>query len=384
MRKSIVIVGLCVITALFLISNVYPQTSKPSSGGGGDSTPITKGTFVQLAQKLSPAVVNVAIMREYGIFGTKAKAGHGSGFIIDSKKGILLTNNHVVQGAKSLIVNLNDKRSFKVKVLGTDPIFDVAVVQMENPPADLKQVTLGNSDKMQIGDWIVAMGFPGDMGYVVTAGNIITIGKEGVSSSIQARNIEYRGAYMMIDAIINPGNSGGPLFNLNGEVVGINTIGVREQGAFTAYGGSIPINTAIDIKDRILKDGKIVRAYFGLNGSDIDEELALTYNQSLDDFIKDIGIKTPKGIFMQPGVEGSPAEELNFEESDVLIEFDGKKIDNLNDFRVVISKLKPEQEVKLKYMHKGEEKTASVKLTELGGGKKPDDKQPAEEDEDEQ
>jgi S1-C subfamily serine protease len=360
--------------------NVYPQTSRPSSGGGGgDNTPITKNTFIQLAQKVTPAVVNVLNMREVGIWGTKAKGGHGSGFIIDSKKGIVLTNNHVVAGAKSLAVALNDKRAFKAKLLGTDPIFDVAVVQIENPPADLKQVALGNSDKVQIGEWIVAMGFPGSMGYVVTAGNIIAIGKEAVTNQIQARNIEYRGAYMMIDAVINPGNSGGPLFNLNGEVVGINTVGVREGGALTAYGGSIPINTAIDIKDRILKDGRIIRAYFGLDGSDIEEGLALSYSQSLEGFIKDLGLKDAKGIFMYGAVPGSPAQEIGFQEGDVLVEFDGKKIENLNDFRVAIAKQKPGQTVKLKYIHRGESVEKSVTLQELGGGRKPGGNQPSNE-----
>jgi len=265
-------------------------------------------------------------------------------------------------------------------LLGTDPIYDVAVIQIENPPADLKQVSLGNSDKIQLGDWVVAMGFPGDMGYTVTTGHAVALGKEVPIGKIQMENIEYRGAYIMIDAIINPGNSGGPLFNLNGEVVGINTVGVRERGAINAYAGSIPINTAIDIKDKILKDGKVVRAYFGITGSDIDEELALYYNQSFEDFLKELGLKSPNGIFMQSGVEGSPAESLNFEEGDILVEFDGKKVNNLNDFRSIISKLKPGIEVKLKYLRKGEEKTASVMLAEWGGAKPSEDKPDREEE----
>lgn len=394
MRNRIIGFGIIGIIGLFLVFNIYgepPKTTPPSSSQPAptktpstspapiDNQPLTRGTFVQLTKNHSPAVVNVVIMREYGAFGTKAKAGHGSGFIIDNKKGIILTNSHVVQGAKALMVNLNDKRSFKVKVLGTDPTYDVAVVQMENPPADLKQVTLGNSDKLQIGDFVVAMGFPGDMGYVVTAGNVIALGKEAVTNSLQFKNIEYRGAYIMIDAIINPGNSGGPLFNLNGEVVGINTVGVRERGAMTAYGGSIPINTAIDIKDRIIKDGRIVRAYFGLSGSDIDEELAMSYNQSFEEFIKDLGLKSPKGIFMREGVEGSPAESLNFKEGDILIEFADKKVDSLSDFRTIILKSKPEQEVKLKYIRKGKEETASVKLAEMGSGE-PEKEEPTKND----
>jgi S1-C subfamily serine protease len=329
-------------------------------------------------------------MRESGIFGTKSRGGHGSGFIIDSKKGIVITNNHVVQGAKSLSVVLSDKRNFKAKLLGTDPIFDVAVVQIENPPADLKQVPLGNSDKVQIGEWVVAMGFPGSMGYVVTSGNVCSIGKEVPIGNLQRQTIEYRGSYIIIDAIINPGNSGGPLFNLDGEVIGINTVGImgdEESGTAYgggAYGGSIPINTAIEVKEQIIKDGRVVRAYLGLNGKDFDDRLALNFHTSLEELIKDIGLKEPKGIFIFDSAEGSPAESVGFVEADVLIEFDGKKVDDLKSFRTIIRKLKPEQEVKLKYIRKGEEKTASVKLTEMGGGKKPDDKKPSEgEDEEE-
>jgi S1-C subfamily serine protease len=383
MRKSVLTAGLCLIAVLFAVSSSYPQSSKPSSGGGGDQT-ITKNTFVNLAQKVTPAVVNVINMKKSGIFGTTSRAGHGSGSIIDSKKGLVITNNHVVAGAESLMVTLNDKRSLKAKLIGTDPIFDVAVVQIENPPADLKQVAIGNSDKVQIGEWVVAMGFPGNLGYVVTSGNVVALGKEVPIGRLQQETIEYRGSYILIDAIINPGNSGGPLFNLNGEVVGINTVGLRISEVGGGYGGSIPINVAMDVKDKIMaaKDGKIIRAYFGLNGGDIEERIAARFNTTVDDLVKELNLKGPKGILILGAAEGSPAESVGFMEADVLIEFDGKKVDGLKDFRTIMEKLKPEQEVKLKYMRKGEEKTATVTLATMGGDKKSGGKQaPAEEDE---
>ena len=294
----------------------------------------------------------------------------------------MITNNHVVAGAESLMVTLNDKRSLKAKLIGTDPIYDVAVVQIENPPADLKQVALGNSDKVQIGEFVVAMGFPGDLGYVVTSGNVVAMGKEVPIGRVQQETIEYRGTYILIDAIINPGNSGGPLFNLNGEVIGINTVGLRISEVGGGYGGSIPINVALDVKDKIMnsKDGKVVRAYFGLIGGDIEERLAARFSTTVDAIVKELGLKGPKGIFILGVAEGSPAESVGFAEADVLIEFDGKKVDNLKDFRVIMEKLKPEQEVSLKFMRKGEEKNATIKLGELGGNKS-GNKQPAEEEE---
>ncbi|MBI5778570.1 MAG: trypsin-like peptidase domain-containing protein [Planctomycetes bacterium] len=378
MRKSILMAGLCLAAMLFLSGNIYPQASKPPASGGDQ--PITKNTFIQIAQKVTPAVVNVWNMQEGGIFGGQVKSGGGTGFIIDAKKGVLLTNHHVVANAKALVITLNDKRTLKAKLIGSDPIYDVAVVQIESPPADLKQVTLGNSDKVMPGEWIIAIGQPLFMDYTVTAGIVCALGRETQLGKAQLSTIEYVGSYIMIDAIINPGNSGGPLFNANGEVVGINTIKL-----YAGYGYSIPINRALDTKDKIMtnKDGKVIRAYLGLRGRDIDDYLAMEYNTNMDDLIKDLGLKEPKGVFIQGAADNSPAASVGFEESDIMVEFDGKKVDNLKDFRAIIEKLKPEQEVKLKYLHKKEEKTVTVKLLELGGDKKPDEKQPAGEDEDE-
>jgi len=366
MRKSVVLTGLCLMAVLLLAGDIYPQTSKPAaSGTAGDNTPITKNTFIQIAQRVTPAVVNVWNMQEGGLFGGQVKQGGGTGFIIDAKKGILLTNHHVVDGAKALVITLNDKRTLKAKLIGSDPIYDVAVVEIVNPPADLKQVTLGNSDKVMPGEWIIAIGQPLFMDYTVTAGIVCALGRETQIGKAQLSTIEYVGSYIMMDAVINPGNSGGPLFNANGDVIGINTIKL-----YAGYGYSIPINRALETKDKIIKDGRVIRAYTGLLGSDIDDYLAMEYNTTIDDMVKDLGLKGPKGIFIRGAAEGSPSESVGFVESDVLIEFDGKKVDNLKDFRSIIEKLKPEQEVKLKYIRNREEKTASIKLTELDGGKK--------------
>ncbi|MEK7309591.1 MAG: trypsin-like peptidase domain-containing protein [Planctomycetota bacterium] len=372
MRKRIALIGVCIIGALCLTANIYPQTSKPSSSGAGDSQTITRNTFIQIAQKVSPSVVNVFNFIEYGAFKTRVKASLGTGFIIDCKKGIVLTNHHVVEGAKELMVALQDKRVLKTKLLGSDPMYDVAVLEIQNPPADLKQANVGNSAKLAQGELVVAIGQPRGYEYTVTTGIICGFGREIRIGKTQWSTVEYTPSYLQIDAIIDAGNSGGPLFNLNGEVVGINTVG------FYKYGGSIPINTAMQVKEEIVKNGRVIRAYLGLRGSDFNDELAWRFNSTIEDLTRELGLKTAKGIFIQGCEEGSPAELVGLAESDVLIELSDKKVDNLNDYRAIIKTLKPETEVKIKYIRKGKEEVATVKLAEMKTGKKPNDKQPSE------
>ncbi|HLD35223.1 MAG TPA: trypsin-like peptidase domain-containing protein [Planctomycetota bacterium] len=378
MRKRFTLIGLGVITTFLLISlpagrhgDVYPQASR-SSSGAGDSQTISRNTFIQIAQKVSPSVVNVFNFIEYGAFKTRVKASLGTGFIIDSKKGLVLTNHHVIADAKEMMVALQDKRVLKTKILGSDPFYDVAILEIQNPPADIKQANVGNSDKLAQGELVVAIGQPRGYEYTVTTGIICGFGREIRIGKAQWSTVEYSPSYLQIDAIIDAGNSGGPLFNLNGEVVGINTVG------FYKYGGSIPINTAMQVKEEIIKNGRVIRAYLGLRGSDFDDELAWGFNTTVEDLAKDLGLKAPKGVFIQGSTEGSPAESIGLTESDVLIELSDKKVDNLNDYRAIIKTLKPETDVKVKYIRKGKEEVTTVKLAEMQTGKKPNEKQPVE------
>jgi len=373
------VVALSLLIALILINYGQGQSTKPSAT---DSTALSRNTFVEIAKRVGPAVVNVYNKSAGGIWDTTYTRGLGTGFIIDSKNGIILTNNHVIRDAKTLAIALSDKRIFDVKLIGSDPIIDVAVLKIENPPANLREVTLGDSDKVSPGEWIVAIGQPFGYEYTVTAGIVCGLGREVPIGKEQRETIEYRGTYIQIDAMINPGNSGGPLFNLNGEVIGINTVAFSGQGGIGgSYGGSIPINTAKEIKDKIMKDGRVIRAYLGLVGGDIDESLAGFYNQTVEALIKQVGLKEPKGIFIRSAADNSPAASAGFKEGDVLIEFDGKKVDDLKGFRVIISKLKPNAEVKLKYMREGKEVMATVTLSEMGGSNAPEKEHKEDEDE---
>ncbi|MEW6025681.1 MAG: trypsin-like peptidase domain-containing protein [Planctomycetota bacterium] len=371
MRKITLLLVLCLLGASLLPGNVYSQGFKPPAGGGGDGSPINRNTFIQIAQKVSPSVVNVFNFIEYGAFKTRVKASLGTGFIIDAKKGIVLTNHHVVEGAKEMMVALQDKRVLKTKILGSDPMYDVAVLEIQNPPADLKQANVGNSDKLAQGEFIIAIGQPRGYEYTVTTGIICGFGREIRIGKTQWSTVEYSPSYLQIDAIIDAGNSGGPLFNLNSEVVGINTVG------FYKYGGSIPINTAIQVKDEIIKNGRVIRAYMGIQGSDFNDELAWGFQVTIEDLVKDLGLKAPRGVFIRGSEEGSPAGEIGLAESDVLVELADKKVDNLNDYRAIIKNLKPETEIKVKYIRKGKEEVATVKLAEMKIGKKPGDKQPS-------
>ncbi|MDI6732947.1 MAG: trypsin-like peptidase domain-containing protein [Planctomycetota bacterium] len=373
MKKGLII-GVCIIL-LITTSNINTQPPKPSSPSSkpppgsspatspaADTQPITKNTFINIAQKCSPAVVNVTNMVERGgAFSKQVGRGIGSGFIINSKEGLVLTNYHVIRGATGLVITLHDKRSFKGNLVGGDLIYDVAVVKIEKPPADLKQVPLGNSDKVVPGEWVMAIGQPYGFQYTVTSGIVCALGRElgAIRGKGERGTVEYMETYLQIDAVIGPGNSGGPLFNLNGEVIGINSAG----GA--GYGFAVPIKAVMDIANKILKEGKITRAYLGLLASDFDDALAISFNVTLEGLLKDLGLKEAKGVFIEGVVDGSPAESVGFQEGDVLIEFDGKKVNNLRDFRDIIGQLKPDYEVKLKYLREKKEETASVKLAEF-------------------
>lgn len=373
MRNRIIGFGIICVIGLFLVFNTYgepPGTSRPttpaktptSSPSPGDTTPLTKKTFADIVKKVSPSVVNVYCMGSAGgPWDTTIKRGDGSGFIIDSKKGILLTNHHVaVEGLKGLKIGLQDKRKFNAKVIGTDPIYDVGVVQIENPPPDLQQVVLGNSDKLAPGDWVIAIGQPRGMEYTVTVGIVSALGRE-IGIQGKKKSNEYVELYIQIDALINPGNSGGPLFNANGEVVGINTAGGN------SYGFSIPINNAIAIKDKIIKEGKVIRASLGLIASDFnDDNLVYAFNTTVEDLVKDLQLKEAKGVFVRGCADDTPAQTAGFVESDVIIEMAGVKINDLKGYRAVLEKQQPGAEVKIKFMRKGKEETISVKLAEMG------------------
>jgi len=271
----------------------------------------------------------------------------GSGVII-SQKGYILTNNHVVKaiGDHHIKVKLTDGREYDADVVGTDPKSDIAVLKIK---ADtLVAASIGDSDKIQVGDWVVAMGFPYELGLTVTTGIV----------SAKERNIQLTrdGYYSFIqtDASINPGNSGGPLVNLRGELIGINTAIYSRSGGDNGIGFAIPINQAKYIYKRILKDGEIKRAWLGIQITDLTPELAEKHNLSVK-----------KGILVRGVFRDSPAEKADIRAGDVVISYQGSTVSKANKLRSKVAYTPVGSTVTVTLIRKGKKIKKNVALKEL-------------------
>ena len=259
--------------------------------------------------------------------------GEGSGFII-SKDGYILTNNHVVKDADHITVVLADERKFSAKVVGTDPKTEVALIKIDDPH-DLPFVELGDSDALRVGDWVLAAGNPFGLTQTLTAGIVSAKGRDEVGIA------EY-GNFIQTDAAINPGNSGGPLIDIDGKVVGINTAIYSRTGGYMGIGFAIPINQAIQIKDQLIKNGRISRSVLGVYIQDVDEELA-----------KSFGLDEKRGVLISQIVEGSAAEEAGLKAGDIVVEMDGKPVGKSSRFRNRIAATPPNSKVRLKVFRDG-------------------------------
>lgn len=265
----------------------------------------------------------------------------GSGFIVDAREGYIVTNNHVIEGAEEIIVKLSDKHEFNAKVIGTDPLTDLALLEIDPGDVKLKELPLGDSDSFEVGDWVVAIGNPFGLEWSVTAGIISAKGRvlgEGPYDN-----------FMQTDASINPGNSGGPLVNLKGEVVGINTAIIPSgQG----LGFAIPVNMLKDIYDQ-LKEGKVVRGWLGVVVQPLDEKLAESF-----------GLKTTEGALIADVVENDPADMAGIKPGDIVIAINGKKIGSPRELTAMIGRLKPGEKVQLTIIREGKRKKVDVVLGE--------------------
>ncbi len=266
----------------------------------------------------------------------------GSGFILDAQ-GHILTNNHVVDGADEVLVRLSDEHEFQAKVVGTDPKTDIALIRIEPKGVRLQPVTLGNSDALRVGDWVLAVGNPFGYSHTVTAGIISAKGRVIGAGPYDD--------FLQTDAAINPGNSGGPLFDLQGRVVGINTAIVARG---TGIGFAIPVNMAGDIVAQLKKRGKVTRGWLGVLIQDVTKELA-----------KSFGLDATKGALVSEVVKDSPAEKAGLERGDVILEFGGIAIDKRNDLPRLVADRGPGAKADLLVLRKGKKKTLTVTLGEL-------------------
>lgn len=270
----------------------------------------------------------------------RKQQGQGSGFIISSD-GYILTNSHVVENATRITVTLSDDRKFDAKLIGADPKTEVALIKLDKVE-NLPIVELGDSEQLEVGEWVLAAGNPFGLSQTVTAGIVSALGRTDTQLT------EY-GNFIQTDAAINPGNSGGPLLNIDGKVVGINTAIMTRSGGNMGIGFAIPINQAIAIKEQLINHGKVSRSVLGVYIQDVNEELAKKFD--LDDV---------KGILISDIIKDSAAEEAGLQGGDVIIEFEGKPTGKLGSFRNKVAATPPNTIVKLKIVRDGKYKDIEV------------------------
>tara|TARA_Y100000590_G_scaffold91671_1_gene103590 strand:- start:3601 stop:5019 length:1419 start_codon:yes stop_codon:yes gene_type:complete len=309
-------------------------------------------SFADLAEKLMPSVVNIKstqtikttsnpfnfqfppgspfedMFKEFNQPRERKGTALGSGFIID-KKGIVVTNNHVIQGAEDIIVTVSNSTEYKAKVIGVDPYMDLAVLQIESKEK-FQPVTFGNSDKARVGDWVIAIGNPFGFGGTVTSGII--------SSRNRDIGLTRYDDFIQTDASINQGNSGGPLFDLNGQVIGINTAIIAPgQSGSIGIGFAIPANPASNVINQLLEFGETKRGWLGVRIQEVTKEIAEV--EKLD---------KPMGALVASVSEKSPADKAGVKAGDIILEFDGKKIDTMRTLPKLVAQTKVGKKVVLK------------------------------------
>ncbi len=286
------------------------------------------------------------------------QGGMGSGIVID-KDGHILTNNHVVNDVNEIKIILADKREFPAEIVGTDPKTDLAVIKIKGKiPRDLPAAALGDSDDVRVGDWVLAIGAPFGYAQTVTHGIISAKGRTGVD-----RNNGNYEDFLQTDAPINPGNSGGPLVNLHGEVVGINTAIATSVGQFAGVGFAIPINMAREVMNELVKTGKVRRGFLGIGIQNVDEDLAQKF-----------GLTDSKGALVSQVNKNSPAEKAGIKLGDVIVRYNGKKIEDTRQLRNLVAATAPNEKAEVTVFRDGKERPFKVAVGELasapteGGG----------------
>ena len=271
----------------------------------------------------------------------------GSGVIVDATKGYILTNHHVVENAEEIEIFLTDNRSLKAKVVGSDPGTDIALLQVENPKG-LVQMKLGNSDQVQVGDFVLAIGNPFGLQHTVTSGIVSALGRSGI-------NPDGYEDFIQTDASINPGNSGGALVNLRGELVGINSAIFSNSGGNIGIGFAIPVNIAKSIMSQILQFGEVKRGLLGVSISDFNAESA-----------KAFGIEgTAEGALVQEVADGSAAEKAGIEVGDVILSVDGQRIKSASDLRNAVGLKRSGDSVRVEVLRDGKRRQITALLSEV-------------------
>ncbi len=360
---------ICLISACFIIAFSTPVPAKP-----------VPESFADLVETLSPAVVNISTRQKVKAPGFSFKfkglppgdefdpfrefferfgggefngerqrevTSLGSGFVIDPE-GYIVTNNHVVETAEEIVVTFHDEKKYDAEVIGRDPKTDLALLKIETKQK-LPHVTFGDSDTLRVGEWVLAIGNPFGLGGSVSAGI--------VSARSRDINVGPFDDFIQTDAAINRGNSGGPLFNINGEVVGVNSAIFSPSGGNIGIGFSIPSALAEPVLKQLREHGRTHRGWLGVKIQRVSEEIA-----------DSLGLSNTEGALVLEVSEDSPAEEGGVEPGDVILEFDGRRVEEMRKLPRIVAETKIGTRVKLVVWRKGREKTLTITLGELEEG----------------
>ncbi|MFC0322890.1 DegQ family serine endoprotease [Gallibacterium melopsittaci] len=270
--------------------------------------------------------------------------GLGSGVIINADKGYVLTNNHVVEGADKITVTLNDGREYKAKLLGNDAMSDVALLKLDNAK-DLTQIKMADSDKVKVGDFVMAVGNPFGLGQTVTSGIISALGRSADDGTDSYQN------YIQTDAAVNRGNSGGPLLNLKGELVGINTAIIAPSGGNVGIAFAIPSNMANSLAQQIIEFGQVKRGVLGIKGGELNADLAQAFD-----------VKAQKGAFVSEVLPDSAAAKAGLKAGDIITALNGQTINSFSELRAKIATTGAGKEMEITYLRDGKSNTVKVKL----------------------
>lgn len=353
----------------------------PAIAKEGVIPPGAPASFADLADRLLPAVVNISstqkmeetapnmenlpempqfppgspfedffeeFMNKRGQGGGESEApaaSLGSGFVIDAEKGYIITNNHVIKDADEVRVTFHDDSTVEAKVIGKDEKMDLAVLKVETKKK-MTAVSFGNSDVLRVGDWVVAIGNPFGLGGTVTAG-IISARQRDINSGPYDD-------FLQTDASINRGNSGGPMFNLNGEVIGINTAIFSPSGGSVGIGFAIPSNMAGPVINQLIEFGRTRRGWLGVRIQSVTDEIA-----------ESLGLDSARGALVASVTPGGPAEKAKLEAGDVIVEFDGKPVADMRALPRVVAETPIDREVTVKFWREGKERKTTAKVGEL-------------------
>ena len=357
LKVSVVALGLIVfVTALGWVS-----------AEAGDAQDLVTG-IMKVAKDCVPAVVHIEVTERSEVpnplfpyendpffrhfFGMpknipkkfkQERVGVGSGIIIDAQ-GHIVTNYHVVGGATKIVVTLSDGAQYEAKVVGTDQKTDLGVIKI-SAKETLPFVTFADSDEVQVGQWVVAIGQPRNLAESVTQGIISAKHRRGITDPSSYQD------FLQTDAAINPGNSGGPLLNLDGKVVGVNSAILSESGGFEGIGFSIPSNMVKRVTEQLIKSGKVIRGWMGVSIQDVTPDLA-----------KSFGLQEPKGALIADVTKGGPADKAGLERGDVILDYQGRKIEDTAALRDAVANTSPGQEATVTIWRKKEKEELKIKI----------------------